>query len=77
MYPPLGTLGTTFTSPKLGEPIEVLIDIVRYRGGYEMHYHHLESLSKRYGKLAKSNVAFTGRPLTTWDFDRMTSVRCE
>jgi hypothetical protein len=72
-YPPLGTLGTTFTGPRLGEPVSVLLDIVTGRSS-EMSQEaekHLVLLTRRHGSLARTNIGLTGRPITSWDIERL------
>lgn len=75
-YPPLGTLGTTWTSPRLGEQISVLIDIVSGRRSEEAHdaERHLGMLARRHGMLARTNIGLTGRPITRWDIERILSA---
>lgn len=75
-YPALGTLGTTFTGPRLGEPITILLDIVRGRRSDLAHEaeQHLDLLARRHGMLARTNIALTGRPIIAWDIERLISA---
>lgn len=75
-YPALGTLGTTWTGPRFGESITVLLDIVKGRRSEAAHdaERHLELLARRHGPLARTNLGLTGRAILPWDIERMSSA---
>ena len=70
--PPIGTLGTTWTSPRMGDPLSVLLDVVRYRADDAAN--RIEQLIRRHGHLARTNLALTGRKIWEWDIDRIARV---
>lgn len=75
-YPPLNSLGTTWTGPRMGDRVRKLLEVVipMTTELADDARHRLHILGARYGMDARTNIALTGREVIDWDLERLTQA---